>query len=229
MTKKYKEWQDKYGYVHIQKNPNVDSSENGPTFTGEVEVLLAMNGKTRLAKAPRWDMLKESEVKFRDRAVGEPLHFSLDNMTGLYLSRELDHHDMELPICRWDTTKPGKYERKYWLHPRELILFSMLSGGLPSVIGYLLSPLLLLIAAVSFSSERGRTSGKMLWLSRFGCLSVSDNLYKRLFGKLGLVLGHAIMKSDHGDKPFLDAAEIYFQNEGHPIREELEEWYSSRG
>ena len=127
MTRQYKEWQDEYGFVHVQKNPNVNGSENGPTFTGGLEVLLAMNGKTRLEKAPRWDMLKENDVKYRDRAVGEPLHMSHDNISGLYFARELNHHQMDLPIIRWDTTKPGKYERKYWLHPRDMIMYSIWS------------------------------------------------------------------------------------------------------
>lgn len=232
MTKKYKEWQDKHGFIHIQKSPTVDGSENGSTFTGAVEVLLALNGKTKLDKRPRWDLIKINDTQFRDRAEGPILRFSHDSMTGIHIVRQLDHIDTDLPIARWDSKEPNgesyQQNRKHWLHPRDLIMYSIWSDSFASIIGYLLSPLLFLMIWFSCRKERGKTSGKLMWCYRLACLNVSESTIKRSIGKLGLALAHKVMKPEHGDKPFLDCAEIYFKAVGHPIKEELKEWYNDK-
>ena len=182
---KYKTWQDSYGFIHVQNNPTTDNSENCPLFTAEVELLLRMNKKANINNKPKWDMLKISDTKFLDRATGTPQHFSHDNMTGLYIAKELGLHNMDLPIIRWDSKKEGKYDRKYWLHPRDIIFYGLLSG---KIWGYILAPLLFLAAMLSYREERGKTSGKAMYFARFGVLSLSKNVFKRFIGIQGLAL-----------------------------------------
>lgn len=221
MTSKYKTWQDSYGFIHVQNNPTTNGSENCPLFTAEVELLLRMNGKTSLTNRPRWEMLKASDTQFLDRATGTPQHFSHDNMTGLYIAKELGLHNMDLPIIRWDSKKEGKYDRKYWLHPRDVIFYGLLSN---KFWGYLLAPLLILFSIDTYTKPYEETSGKCLWFARFGVLSLSDNLFKRSLGKIGLVLGLKLMRHDHGDEAFQNAFGYYFKEYSHPVNQEIREW-----
>lgn len=220
----YKNWQDEYGFIHVQENPTVNGSENSPLFTAELELLFKLNNRSALDIAPKWDMIKENDTKFRDRAIGIPMHFSHDNMTGLYIARELGFHNMELPIIRWDTSKPDKYSRKYWLHPRDIIFYNLLKGNL---LGFLLAPILFLIAIHSLLAERGKTSGKCMWFSRFGCLSLSDNGFKAFIGNVGLSISNLLLRREHGSQPFKDVFSIYFVEE-HPVNVEIRRYYDNK-
>lgn len=211
---KYEDWQDEGGFFHIQINPTKDGSENGPLFTAEVALFSKLN---EFDLAPiDVDNLKVSDTKFRDRYNGIPTHFSHDNMTGLYCLRELGFSSMSLPIIRWDSN-----DSKYWLHPRDVIFYLALNNKL-------LSPLTLLLLPISFLTflrERGNTSGKCLWFTRFGTMSLSKNLILKAVGKMGLWFGDFFMEPEHGDKPLQDVFSIYFANAGHPCREEAKELY----
>lgn len=211
---KYKDWQDEGGFFHIQHSPSKDGSENGPLFTAEVALFSKLN---EFDLAPiDIENLKVSDVDFRDRFNGSTNHFSHDNMTGLYCLKELGFHNMELPIIRWNSRGD-----KYWLHPRDILFYSILKYKILSPLAMFLIP----ISIVSYIEEQGRTSGKCMWFTRFGTMTLSKNPILSAFGKLGFHIGNFLMKKQHGDKPFQDAFEIYFKNDGHPCREEIRRIY----
>lgn len=217
---KYTDWQDYGGFFHVQKYPTRNGSENSPLFTAEVALFAKLNGFEIVR--PVVKNLKVSEVDFRDRMDAKiPCHFSHDNMTGLYCLRELGYFSGSLPIIRWNSTKQGKYSRKFWLHPRDVLFFLALSHPIFSALSLLLLP----IALVSFLRPREETSGKCLFFTRFGTMSLSKNYILRTVGKIGLAIGEKVMVKQYGEHPYIGMFDYYFKNEGHPCRVEIRKLY----
>lgn len=222
----YNQWQDQYGLIHSKIHPELTQSENTPLFSSASLLLMRLNGTPMIGmEYPRFGVFKNNG-QFHTYPNGDDNRFSHDNMTGLYIARELGYlpEDYELPIARWDSyTREGAFERKYWLHPRDLIFYSALNN---KFIGNALLWFLLVISLGSWFSEG--TSGKCLWFYRFGVLTLSNSLYKRSIGKVGLWLGELCMKREHGAEAFIDVFNNYFKDPQHPINQEIVKYYGNR-
>ena len=222
----YREYQDKYGFIHLHKNPDIFDSENGSLFTAATYLLMALNQTPTLdMQRPMYPLLKLNEVTYVTHPTTYQARFSHDNMTGMYIAKELNIHSEKLPISRWDSKKQSDpVMRKYWKHPRDLIFYSMLQGNL---FGYILAPLLLFMSIFSLIEPANITSGKCLWFYRFGILTLSENPYKRFIGSFGLLMAEKLLKKEHGDKPFISVFGYYFKDKNHPINIEIEKYYNN--
>lgn len=214
----YATFQDKLGFIHLNENPSITESENQPLFTAATELLMRLNGTSRVGMLnTAYELLNPSKGEFVTHPYTEWRRFSHDNMTGMYIARELGLHSINLPICKWP-----RRDKNYWLHPRDLIYYSTLSYN---PIGSILLPLLLIMAAVSYMAKREVTSGKCLWFYRLSVLTLSGSAYRNCIGRLGLWLGEKMLKCQHGSEPFKDVFGFYFKNPNHPVNQEIQKWY----
>lgn len=218
----YGNYQDRNGFFHHKVNPVENTSENPSIFTAGPRAIMKFNGtSTNTLKKPKYHSLKKNDNQFYTHAFGPVVRCSHDNMTGLYIARELEEHDMDLPIIRWDDHKNGR-DRKYWLHPRDIIFYMSLDKSpFISFLGSLISPLLWLFSIVSYLSPFGDTSGKCMWLYRYITYTISNNYFKKFVGYVGLLLGLIFMFPLYGFRPFTEAFSIYFKDESHPANVEL--------
>lgn len=215
----YQNFQDQFGFIHLNENPTNLGSENGPLFTPASYLLMALNNTPNEGMPnPKYYLLKKSSTDFVTEPLSPRFRFSHDNMTGLYIARELGFHSMDLPICRWSVGEG----RPLWYHPRDLIFYAALSNH---KLGLALLPILLVISIFSYKKPKAVTSGKCLWFYRFGVLSLSKSPYKSFIGKVGLGMGELLLKAQHGSKGFLDVFSIYFKNKNHPINKEIAKYY----
>jgi hypothetical protein len=144
-------------------------------------------------------------------------------MTGAYIARELGFHNMKLPTYAWHVhTKTDKFG---WYHPRDLIFYNYMNGGL---LGAFFLPLLLLMAVHSYLKPKEVTSGKCLWFYRFQALRLFKGVWGRLIGSLGVSLGERLMKRQHGSQPFRDVFNFYFKNQNHPVNQEIKKYYEGK-
>ena len=206
---------DSYWYkdaLHVRKN---EVSENGPLFTAEYHMIQHLLGKSpdknRLISAIVDTGTKEDPETYLSHTRATTNHFSHDNMTGLYVLLLMAGMSVKgMPISKWND--------RWWLHPRDLIFYSLMQEKKWSLV---LLPLLYLVSIVSCSSERSRTSGKMLWWLRLHVLEMRGFRSSR-----GIIkLCESVMRlRGHGKNPWLDAAKIYFPSD-HPIVTGMEELY----
>lgn len=218
----YRSFQDLRGFIHLNENPGLRESENPALFTAAVFLLIGMN-KTpiRTMLRPQYGFLQKSPSHFVTHPDSSVARFSHDNMTGAYIARELDIHNLDLPVARWNVDS----DRKYWMHPRDLIFYGALSNY---KVGLVLLPLLWLMSVPSYVQNRSKTSGKCLWFYRFGILSLSGGFWKRLVGKVGIGIGEVLMRPQHGSQAFIDVFSTYFKNRNHPINIEIRKWYAKQ-
>ena len=215
------EYQDVYGFYHHIKHPRHNSSENPSLFSAGVDVLCILSRHTP-TYSPYGYFKKFGN--YVTHITSDVLRFSHDNMTGMYIGYFLRGADVkQLPIIKWKSKKEGKYDRNYWLHPRDIITYLIFRGN---YLGYLLAPLLLLFAALSFTKEKGNTSGKCKYFYVFGALLSKGNKAQRKIGILGMTLGEILCEKEHGKNPFIDIFSIYFKDTGYPNNILIKEYYA---
>ena len=215
----YKEWLDRYGFLHLKPNPEPEATENAPTFTAELMLLQKLNYGS-VGEIPAIKKLRLASGELRTTPVSTfGGHVSHDTVTGLYCIRELSGiKNFPLPTFKWNN--------RFWAHPRDHIFYGAMNGN---PIALLLLPLLLVISAHTFKKERGNTSGKCLWFLRFGTLMLSKNKILQKVGKSGMILAEKMLEKEHGKNPFIDVFGIYFQEPLHPIRMQIVRFYDSKG
>ena len=200
------------GALHVRKS---EVSENGPLFTAEYYMLQHLLGKSVLQQnilKAIMDTHREGDENYLSHTRATTNHFSHDNMTGLYSLLLMAGGSVEgMPILKWND--------RWWLHPRDTIFYSLMQEKKWSLV---LLPLLYLVSIVSCSSERNRTSGKMLWWLRLHMLEMRGFRSSRGIIKLCEIV---MRVRGHGKKPWLDAASIYFPSD-HPIVTGMEELYN---
>lgn len=225
-------WFDKYDLLHVRQG---EYSENGPLFLAEYWLLRKLLGesfwiyettfiginKTTILIGEHGDA---KEVKWFDPNPTDDniptVHFSHDNMTGLYVLTSLTNISnrglSDLPVLRWNS--------RWWLHPRDIAFYSIMKENIWSKL--LLVPFLLLLlvsSLVSCSRHRGITSGKMLWWTRWNALMLHKSRIVRACAKIGFKLATALitMKNDS----WAGVSAIYFKEVDHPVNELMRELY----
>lgn len=211
-------WFDVCDLLHVRRG---EFSENGPLFTAEYRLLKHILGKNNykvglIAKDVTKDGWFDPSPGSLDNN-GPTVHFSHDNMTGLYTLYALAGLSNEdLPILRWN--------HRWWLHPRDIAFYSIMKENIWSKL--LLVPFLLLLlvsSLVSCSRHRGITSGKMLWWTRWNTLMLHKSRIVRACAKIGFKLATALitMKNDS----WVGVSAIYFKEVDHPVNVLMRELY----
>ena len=212
---------DTNNMIHVRQG---EYSENGPLFTAEYWLArLLKDGKLSDASinAIELSILQIIEDGWfnpqPDDDNDENCHFSHDNMTGLYTLCKLIKMDCNnLPILKWNN--------RWWLHPRDLAFYSIMKENLCSKLFSLpLLALLLVMALHSCSKSQGITSGKMMWWVRWKILSLHTSVIVSKISKISWWICEKILERTHGKNPMSEISAIYFKEEGHPVRELLNE------
>jgi len=212
---------DTNNMLHVRQG---EYSENGPLFTAEYWLArLLKDGKLSDASinAIELSILQIIEDGWfnpqPDDDNDENCHFSHDNMTGLYTLCKLIKMDCNnLPILKWNN--------RWWLHPRDLAFYSIMKENLCSKLFSLpLLALLLVMALHSCSKSQGITSGKMMWWVRWKILSLHTSVIVSKISKISWWICEKILERTHGKNPMSEISAIYFKEEGHPVRELLNE------
>ena len=212
---------DTNNMLHVRQG---EYSENGPLFTAEYWLArLLKDGKLSDASinAIELSILQIIEDGWfnpqPDDDNDENCHFSHDNMTGLYTLCKLIKMDCNtLPILKWNN--------RWWLHPRDLAFYSIMKGNLCSKLFLLpLLALLLVMALHSCLKSQGITSGKMMWWLRWKILSLHTSAIVSKISKISWWICEKILERTHGKNPMSEISAIYFKEEGHPVRELLNE------
>lgn len=209
-------WFDTYDLLHVRQG---EFSENGPLFTAEYRLLKHLLGKNNY----KVGLIAQNIIKVGwfdpnpSDNNGVTVHFSHDNMTGLYVLTKLAGLDCNnLPILKWN--------ERWWLHPRDIAFYSIMKENIWSKL--LLVPFLLLLlvsSLVSCSRHRDITSGKMLWWTRWNALMLHKSRIVRACAKIGFKLATALitMKNDS----WVGVSAIYFKEVDHPVNELMRELY----
>jgi len=216
-------WFDLNNLLHVRQG---EYSENGPLFTAEYWLTRLLNDgylSDASKSAISLSILQICEDGWynpQPNDNNEPdCHFSHDNMTGLYaLCKLADISVADLPVLKWNN--------RWWLHPRDIVFYTLMKEG--KWLDLLLLPLfgvLLLAALHSCSTIRGRTSGKMLWWTRWNILMLHKSKRISTLSRLSWYVCEKLLKIRHGDKPMIDVVSIYFKEEGHPVREGIRRIY----
>jgi len=212
---------DTNNMIHVRQG---EYSENGPLFTAEYWLArLLKDGKLSDASINSIELSVLQIIEDGwynpqpDDDNDEDCHFSHDNMTGLYTLCKLIKMDCNnLPILKWNN--------RWWLHPRDLAFYSIMKGNLCSKLFSLpLLALLLVMALHSCSKSQGITSGKMMWWVRWKILSLHTSVIVSKISKISWWICEKILERTHGKNPMSEISAIYFKEEGHPVRELLNE------
>ena len=118
----YKEWLDRYGFLHLKPNPEPEATENAPTFTAELMLLQKLNYGT-VGEIPAIKKLRLASGELRTTPVSTfGGHVSHDTVTGLYCIRELSGiKNFPLPTFKWNN--------RFWAHPRDHIFYGAMNGN----------------------------------------------------------------------------------------------------
>lgn len=186
---------DKHGQVTIQIGK---STENAPLFRGYLEKLGAEVYHNDLPPSFPPYLLHEihylngDETYFQAQIPEQGVHFSLDNMLGIYLIHKAKLRDFSyvdlmgdhkpLPVFNWNG------ENHY--HPNVWMTF--LAVQIPAL-KLLFAPFLYLMSLISALRGRNATSTKLLWESRLWLLNLPNpffwldysQLYTDYFTKFG--------------------------------------------
>ena len=210
---------DEYGLLHVQPN---EPSENGILFASEYWCLEKIHGH----HIYNGDVAIESTISVSVDSGIEDIyganppeyggHFSHDNMTGLKcLMYNIYGTEMHTPILKWNN--------RWWLHPRDILFYTILR--LEGLCGFLLSLLLLPFLLSSLMRHRENTSSKCLWFLRLTTMHMSNCPWLSTIAGPLLLLSTFILSFRHGNEPWDDIFSIYFTNPMHPIRERVREIY----
>ena len=186
-----KQWQDRYGFIHVNKNPEPMDSENGVLFTAYVTILDDLHNH-EVKPVNLFSLWHKG--KWRGSAYGEGDHFSHDNYLGmLWFNRRGLHTKF------YDFITYG-----HW-HPRDIIMFNYARGHL-WLFPLLIIPIIAIIVS-AFMASPDRTSGALL--SRLRCRLLNFKWLEKIVTK--------IINKKVGS--WHEVYKIYFRNEGHPCRE----------
>lgn len=214
---------DEYGFYHHVTNPNHMSSENPSLFSGGMGAMASLVNHPILMSDFK---AMEDGNNYTTHITDLHANFSHDEMTGQYCGRFVQRWDVkDLPIIKWKSQGVNDdYQRNYWLHPRDIICYLIFRNN---VLGFLLSPLYILFAAVSFLAERNHTSGKCKHFYVASAWSAKGNRIQSFLGRRILSLGEKLCKKEHGEQPFIDIFSIYFKDKLHISHELIGEYYAS--
>lgn len=204
---------DEYGLLHVE--PNIPS-ENGILFASEYWALEAIHGHPiyEADLALRSTVVDKNTFQANPPEQGE--HFSHDNMTGYKcLHYNLYQNDGLTPILKWNG--------RWWLHPRDILFYTILR--LEGLCGFVLSLLLLPFLLSSLMRTRQNTSSKCLWFLRLTTMSMSQCPWLSSIATVYILLSNVILSFRHGSEPWIDIFRIYFRNPNHPIHEQVREIY----
>lgn len=205
---------DKYNLLHVEPN---QFSENGVLFNSEYSLLSHLIGKKYnsiylpIINRNTWFDPNPSDNN------DENCHFSHDNMTGLYTLYKLQGLDCnELPTIKWN--------EGHWLHPRDIIYYSILKEKKWT---YLLVLLLGLFSCITCLKTRQITSGKCLWWLRWHTMKyLHSSKFIRFSAHCMLKLNEHMLRKEHGEEVWKDIFSIYFKNPEHPINKLMEKSYA---
>lgn len=215
-------WLDDYGMLHVQPMPS--DSENGVLFTVENYMLMDMERRGTYLPRSFKEIVKAHEVS--PGAYGQsPWDLqnpaSHDNATAIVAySYFLETRGLTkgLPAAH----KNLKILGKFW-HPRDIIYYNYVAGGLRGAIATLFLPLLTLIQAYSmldaYKVRDGvrilKTDGKILsFVRNYACKD--DSFWFNLSWKLNnWILSFSPTFGESGWPGIFD---FYFKNPGHPNR-----------
>jgi len=213
---------DSQGYLH---HTTALESENGILFAAEFYLLtFLLKNDLKGAWVPVGNCLKYSPNGFwydpnPSHKNNHNAHFSHDNMTGLYvlcflLGFKNSKILKTLPTLKWNN--------RYWLHPRDIIFYSILKEKKWSYIGM---PLLFIMSLISCLRKPANTSGKILWWIRIQTLRMHpSNLIKSIANKMLLIMEFCLTLN-HGSAPMKSVFKTYFTVTHHPIRRLIFEYY----
>ena len=222
-------WFDLNNMLHVRQG---EYSENGPLFTAEYWLARLLNDgylSDASKSAISLSILQICEDGWYnpqpDDLNDENCHYSHDNMTGLYaLCKLADISVADLPVLKWNN--------RWWLHPRDIVFYTLMKMNgeklwinIPLGLLYLL--ILLPASLHSCFQERWRTSGKMLWWTRWNILMLHKSKMISTLSRLSWYVCEKLLKIRHGDKPMTDVVSIYFKEEGHPVKEGIRRIYGS--
>lgn len=196
-------------------------SENGPLFTAEYTMAQTIYNREKMA-CTRALYAMTCKGFFDPNPAdnnGPDVHFSHDNMTGIYTLHVLSDIDTRhLPVSYWN--------HKVWAHPRDMAFYSLCKTRKYNfLLPILLFPILLIAAIMSCMTSYYRTSGKMLWWLRCHTLKWHKNFMVRTVGHLLWLVCSVILKHKYGDVPMIQISSIYFKDKSHPIRTIFERIY----
>lgn len=230
---------DENGLLHVKKG---EYSENGILFAAHWLMLLLLLDPGLKTRAKEFFNVQESicnrciKKYWRDGKIGfwyDPnpndendsfCHFSHDNMTGLYsmLNCQLNN----FPTLRWN--------HRLWLHPRDVIFYSIMHKRIWS---YFFLPLLWIMAYISCRKEREHTSGKCLWWLRLQTLKLHGNKVVSWFGeKMYRDMTELLLREHYYDlfrvldgkkeHVWINVFSIYFKEKDHPVNVLMREYYA---
>ena len=196
-------WLDSDRFLHTQKNPSVDQSENGPMFSGLLSIFrsktcdLPMMGEI-------WDWKSSWRANsYRDRGS----HFSHDNMTGAYClyKNHVGVVPSSLPIAKWNG--------RWWLHPRDLTFYLWCHHAILGLPFLWIASLAMIISCIQKYKVRDgkkfiKTDGKLLAYLRCRSFDMPITF---------AICSFFIRKHKYFNN-WNDVAKRYFKEEGHPLR-----------
>lgn len=186
-----KEWQDRYGFIHVNKNPDPMDSENGVLFTAYASIIGDLHDYD-IKPINLFSLWHKG--KWRGSAYGEGDHFSHDNYLGMLWFNRTGKYTGFFDFIRYG----------HW-HPRDLIMFNYIRGHV-WLFPLLIIPIVAILVS-AFHSSKDRTSG--ILLARLRCRSLKLDWLEKIITKM-------VVKK-FGD--WHEVYKIYFKNEGHPCRE----------
>lgn len=171
------EYMDENGLIHNLPFQLAGKSENGPLFTATYVLfkLLENNAYNPLILFTPGVVQDPVSSAYHADPSTNGMHFSHDNMTGMYIWKYCSFFTVaSLPTFKWNN--------KLWLHPRDVIFYSMMKGSIiASLLGLLLFPFMI---AYSMRKPNEDTSGKCLWLLRLLTLMIHRNTIQASVGHL---------------------------------------------
>lgn len=203
---------DKYGFLHLNKYPSPEDSENGPMYTG-----LFWTVYREIAPLPHrenpFKKLMHIDGGYRTTPeTQKPYDFSHDNMTGLVCYSEIYLEHWEL-----------YFVNRQFLHPKDIAFY--LYAKRPHLFFWLL-PITILAMLIScaqtYKTRNGqkiiKTDGKLLALMR--CLAFNMNTTLKACTWL-------ISKNSYF-RDWETVATRYFRDKDHPCVMAIREWEARR-
>ncbi len=186
MVRKMSNWYDSDGGLHLRPNPDLEQSENAPTFSG-CEIALKYEAK-KLSFADCARFVRYCKGLYRDgrfwtTSISQRARFSHDSYTGIVVGlitvlrflKKQDAHDRQ----KWHVLKDDALELldkiPFWhKHPRDFIWLNYMRGHLWLWPLLIIPSVAMIVSCMQDYKVRGgvkilKTDGKILALMR--CLA----------------------------------------------------------